>query len=53
MLQLGWKMILAVGSQGIAHVTVSIVAYRPALRKGFSSVTALLQQERAPPAKVL
>ena len=36
----------------MAQVTVNVAAYSPALGKGFPNVTALLQQERASPAKL-
>ena len=53
MLQLGWKNVLAVGNQGTAQAVVSTAAYSPALGKGFPSLSALLQQERASLAKLL
>ena len=53
MLQLGWKNVLAVRNHGIAQAVVSTAAYSTALGKGFPSVSALLQQERASLAKLL
>ena len=53
MLQPGWKSVLAVGNQGIAQALVSTAAYRPALGKGFPSVSALPWPDRASLAKLL
>ena len=53
MLQLRWKNVLAVGNHGIAQAVVSTAAYSPTLGKGFPSVSALLQPERAFLAKLL